>query len=125
MNLRGESSGLEGSPCQGGSDGPEADCEEGETGRPPCLRRDQGRLEGLGLLQGRLPGKGPTARSVNLSCPSTSLFPAQGKVGPWEGRESQLVNVKNMNKPPNVMSWALWLGFQGGAGTRIFNKLPR
>lgn len=81
MNLRGENSGFEGSPGQGGSDGPEDDCEEGETRRPPYLRRVQGRLEKLGLLQGWLSGKGLMAISVTLSCPSTFCFQVRGMWG--------------------------------------------
>ena len=54
-----------------------------------------------------LPGWGRTdGQIVNLSCPPTSLFSTWGKVGPCEGHQDQLVNVKNMNIPPYNMSWA-------------------
>lgn len=33
------------------------------------------------------------------------LFSTQGKVQPCEGRQNQLVNVKNINIPPYSMSW--------------------
>ena len=55
--------------------------------------------------QGCLDGEGLMARSAILSCPSTSLFSTQGKVGPWERRQNQLVNVKNINTPPPNTSW--------------------
>lgn len=111
VKRRGENGRCDRAPCQAGL---MDNREGGETQQPPCLQLVQRRLACPGLLHGRRDGEGQRARSVNLYCPSTSLFSTQGEGGAMGRTSKQGAALKKYKHASSHDVLGIWFSFQGG-----------